>query len=415
VRRVALDTAPLRHRDFRRLFVGQGVSFVGYQLTAVAVPVQVYAITGSSFWVGMLGIAGLAPLILFGLWGGAVADAVDRRMLLLVSSSIVWAGTVALFVLALLDVRSVGLLLALTAVQSAGFAVSSPTRNTIIPRLLPASLVPAANTLNFTVSNAGAVLGPLIAGVVVARSFAAAYAIDAVLFSVAFWATLRLPRIPPTGDRSSPGLRAVGRGLAFIALRPVLLMSFAVDIVAMVFAMPRALFPQAADAWFGGRSAVGWLYAAIAIGSVLGGLASGWIGRVRRQGVALTLAVVGWGLAVAAAGLARQLWLAVALLAVAGAADLVSAVFRQTILQVYAPDEMRGRLQGVFIVVVAGGPRLGDLRAGATEEVAGLTVAWVGGGLACAVLVLAALLVPSFRRYDGRAAASRAAASADTG
>jgi MFS family permease len=181
----------------------------------------------------------------------------------------------------------------------------------------------------------------------------------------------------------------------------VLLLSFAVDIAAMVLAMPRALFPETA-ATLGGRGAVGWLYAAIAMGAVAAGLSSGWIGRVRRQGVALVLAVVAWGLAVAAAGLAPTLWMTVALLAVAGAADLVSAVYRQTILQTYAPDEMRGRMQGVFIVVVAGGPRLGDLRAGATAAVFGAGVSWVGGGLLCAALVGLALLVPALRDYDAR-------------
>jgi MFS family permease len=190
-------------------------------------------------------------------------------------------------------------------------------------------------------------------------------------------------------------------GLKFIATRPVLLLSFAVDIVAMVFAMPRALFPEAADERFGGGDAVGWLFAAIAIGAVAGGLFSGWIGRVRRQGVALVAAIVAWGLAVAAAGLVSALWAAVALLAVAGAADLVSAVYRQTILQVYAPDEMRGRMQGVFIVVVAGGPRLGDLRAGATAGAAGMTVSWVGGGLACVlVVIVVAALFRSLVNYD---------------
>lgn len=406
LRRIAIDTSPLRHPAYRRLFVGQGVSFVGFQVTAVAVPVQVYEISRSSFWVGMIGLVGLVPLVVFGLWGGAVADAVDRRLLLLVSSVVLWAGTLVLLAQALLGLRSLALIMALVAVQSAAFAVASPTRNAIIPRLLDRGQVPAANTLNFTVTNVGTVAGPLLAGVVIARwgGFAVAYAIDAVLYTVAFYAALRLPRLPPTASADQltrPGLRSVVDGLRFIARQPVLLMSFAVDIIAMVFAMPRALFPEVAETRFGGGEAVGWLFAAIAIGAVLGGLSSGWIGRVRRQGVALTVAIVGWGVAVALSGLAQALWLAVVLLAVAGAADLVSAVFRQTILQVYAPDEMRGRLQGVFIVVVAGGPRLGDLRAGATAAVAGATFSWVAGGIACAVLVvLAALAVPAFLRYD---------------
>jgi len=406
VRRAAIDLTPLRHGDFRRLWAGNSIAFIGFQVTAVAVPVQVYEVSRSSFWVGLLGAVGLVPLIVFGLWGGAIADVVDRRVLLIVSSLVLWGCTLALLVQALLGLSSLGLLLALVAVQSAGFAVASSTRGAVIPRVLPAEDIASANTLSFTASTLATAVGPLVAGLILARwSFAAAYAVDAVLFTMALYAALRLPSLPQlhaagNARPSVPGLRSVVEGLAFIWTRPVLLMSFGVDIVAMVLAMPRALFPQAADERFGGQGAVGWLFAAVAIGSSVAGLSSGWIRRVRRQGVALVIAIVVWGLAVAASGLASSLWLAVALLAVGGAADLVSAVYRQTILQTYAPDEMRGRLQGVFIVVVAGGPRLGDLRAGATAAVVGLQAAWVGGGVACAVLVLGALLVPSFRTYD---------------
>jgi MFS family permease len=403
LRRAAIDLRPLRHTDFRRLWVGNSLGFVGFQLTAVAVPVQVYELTGSSFWVGMLGLVGLVPLVLFGLWGGAVADAVDRRVLLLGSSLLLWACTGGLLAADLLGVASLPLLLGLVAVQAAGFAVASSTRGAIVPRVLPVELVPSANTLSHTASNLGMVLGPLLAGLILARwSFAAAYAADLAVFTVALYAAARLPALPPAGPATSPGLRSVAEGLAFIATRPVLLLSFAVDIAAMVLAMPRALFPETA-ATLGGRGAVGWLYAAIAMGAVAAGLSSGWIGRVGRQGVALVAAVIAWGLAVAAAGLAPALWMTVALLAVAGAADLVSAVYRQTILQTYAPDEMRGRMQGVFIVVVAGGPRLGDLRAGATAAAFGATVSWVGGGLVCAALVALALLVPALRNYDAHA------------
>ena len=402
LRRAAIDVEPLRHPAFRRLWLGNSLGFIGFQLTAVAVPVQVFELSGSSFWVGMLGLAGLVPLVMFGLWGGAVADAVDRRLLLLGSSLALWACTGGLLVADLLGLASLPLLLGLVGVQAAGFAVASSARGAIVPRVLPAELVPSANTLSFTASNLGMVLGPLLAGLILARwSFAAAYAVDLAIFSVALYAALRLPALPPTGPTITPGLRSVVDGLAFIVTRPVLLLSFAVDIVAMVLAMPRALFPETA-AELGSRGAVGWLYAAIAIGAVVAGLSSGWIGRVGRQGVALVGAVIVWGLAVAAAGLVPSLWLMVLLLAVAGAADFVSAVYRQTILQTYAPDEMRGRMQGVFIVVVAGGPRLGDLRAGATAAAFGVTVSWVGGALLAAVLVSLALLVPSLRRYDAR-------------
>ncbi len=412
VRRVAVDTEPLRIPAYRRILVGYSVSFIGFTVTAVAVPVQLFAITGSSFYIGVLGLVQIVPLIGFGLWGGAVADAADRRLVALLSSLVVWATTLGLLAQAVLGLRSVGLILGLMAVQAGAFAIVQPTRGAIIPRLVPVELVPAANTLSFTLGNVATIAGPLLAGVFLGlpSGYVWAYAADAALFTVGLYATLRLPHLPPIGETSRPGLGSVVDGLRFIAGRPVLLLSFAVDIAAMVLAMPRALFPEVAERRFGGLGAVGWLYAAIAVGAVVGGLSSGWIGRVRRQGLALVAAVVAWGLAVALAGLAPSLWLAVLLLAVAGAADLVSAVYRQTILQVYAPDEMRGRLQGVFVVVVTGGPRLGDARAGMVAAAVGATVSWVAGGVACAILVvILALAFPALRRY------TTATRPADTG
>jgi MFS family permease len=401
LRRVAVDVRPLRHDAFRRLWLGQSVSVVGFQLTGVAVAVEMFDITGSSLWVGLIGVAALVPLVVFGLYGGSVSDAVDRRLLLVASSYLTWVSTFGLMVQALLGVEQRWVLLGLVALQSVGFAFTSPTRGAVVPRIIPRDLVPSANTLVSTALGIGAVAGPLLAGLVLANgSYALAYAIDAALFTAALYAAHRLPPIPPLGEVTRPGLRSVVAGLAFIRRHPVLMMSFAVDICAMVLAMPRALFPEVAEERFGGPGAAGWLFAAVAMGSVVGGLLSGWIGRVRRQGAALVGAVVVWGLAVAAAGLAGDLWLVVALLAGGGAADLVSAVYRQTILQTYAPDEMRGRMQGVFIVVVAGGPRLGDLRAGASAEAFGVTWSWVGGGIACVVVVLVlAAAVPALVRY----------------
>ncbi|MEV5705145.1 MFS transporter [Actinoallomurus sp. NPDC052274] len=401
-RRAAIDTRPLAHSAYRRLWLGQAVSFTGFQLTSVAISVQVYDLTKSSLWVGLLGPANLVPLIVFGLWGGAVADAMDRRRLLVLASLVTWASTLGLLIQALLHIRNVPLIIGLVVVQSVGFAITSPTRGAVIPRLLPITLVPAANTLNFTASQTATFIGPVLAGVVIGNGrYALAYGIDAVLFTVGLYAAIRLPAMPPLGDETGrPGLRSVIEGLRFLVTRPVLMMSFVVDIIAMGVAMPRALFPEVADTRFGGEQAVGWLVAAIAVGAVVGGLLSGWIGRIRRQGVALIAVIAAWGLAVAAAGLAHALWLALLFLALGGAADLVSAVFRQTILQTYAPDEMRGRLQGVFTVVVAGGPRLGDLRAGAVGAAVGATASWVGGGIVCAILVvLVGLAVPSFLRY----------------
>jgi MFS family permease len=405
-----IDVRPLRVIAYRRMWIGNGVSYFGFQFTSVAVPVEMFAITHSSAWVGLLGVAGLLPLLIFGLWGGAAADVVDRRKLLLASSTLAWLSTVGLLVQAALGARSGWLLLALTAVQSAGFAISSPARQAIIPRIVPTGLIPAANTLAYTTTTAGGVFGPLAAGLIfgtwsTGTGVVVAYAVDAALFTISFWATWKLPPIPPVEhadglDRPTAGLHGIAVGLKFLATQPVLLLSFAVDLIAMVLAMPRALFPEVAEDRFGGGSAVGWLFAAIAIGSVLGGLTSGWIGRVRRQGLALVLAVVGWGVAVGFSGFARHLWLMVLLLAVGGAADLVSAVYRQSILQVFAPDQLRGRMQGVFTVVVAGGPRLGDLRAGANADVTGATASWAGGGFAAAGLaVVLALAFPALVRY----------------
>lgn len=405
VKRHLVDTRPLSVPAYRRLWAGQAVSHVGLAVTFVAVSQQVYELTGSSFWVGMLGLANLIPLVVFGLWGGAVADAVDRRKLLVAGSLVAWVSTVLILLQALLGVPNVYMLLGTVALGAAGFAVSSSTRGAIIPRLLPPELVPSANALNSLVYSLGAIGGPMLGGVMLVHGgFAAAYAVDAVLFSASLYAALRLPALAPLGAVSRPGWRSVAEGLRFILTTPVLVMSFVVDIIAMVFALPRALFPELVDLRFGGSLyALSWLVASMAVGAVVGGLFSGWVTRVKRQGLALTFVIAVWGLAVAAAGLSQQLWLVLLFMAVGGAADVVSSVWRQSILQLYAPDEMRGRMQGVFMVVVAGGPRLGDVRAGATASVFGLTTAWVGGGLACAVVVLiVGLSVAGFRTYRAR-------------
>jgi MFS family permease len=426
LRRHAIDTRPLRHVAYRRLFFGLAVSNFGLQFTAVAVPVQMFGLTHSSLWVGLLGVAGLIPLVVFAIWGGAFADAVDRRLLLLGASLLMWSSTLILFLLTAVGLIAPALLLALTAVQATGFAVSATTRGAIIPRLVDRHEIASANALNTTSFNVAMTAGPLAAGLLVKdQHYAAAYAVDAIAFTVVLWATLRLPALRPRpvvdadavaraemseavaadgvtavlAPARAAGWREVKAGLSYIAATPVLWLSFAIDIAAMVLAMPRALFPEVAEDRFGSGS-IGWLYAAIAIGSVAAGLTSGWISRVHRQGVALVVSVVLWGLAVAAAGLAPTLWLAVLMLALAGAADLVSAVYRQTILQTYAPDGFQGRLQGVFFAVVAGGPRLGDLRAGVSAALVGSTVAWVGGGIAAAVVAtVLAFMFPALLRY----------------
>ncbi|GGM15529.1 MFS transporter [Dactylosporangium sucinum] len=402
IRRHAIDVRPLRHVAYRRLFLGNAISFFGVQFTAVAVPVEVYAITKSALWVGIASFVGLIPLILFSLWGGAIADAFDRRKVLLVGSLLMWLTTLGLLAQSLLHLDNAWLMLALIAAQSAAFGVNSPVRQAIIPALIDNEEVAAAQTLSFTVSNIAAIGGPVGAGLAIAAvDFSAAYAIDAVLFTVALWAALRLPAVPPGGTKATGGLRDVRDGLRFLAGHKLILLTFAIDIGAMVLAMPKALFPAVADQRFG-ASSLGWLYASIAIGAALAGLTSGWIGRVHRRGIALVLAVVGWGLAVAAAGAVPWLWACVAFMALAGAADMISGVYRQTVL-LSAPDEMRGRLQGVFFAVVAGGPRLGDLRAGSVADATGVTFSWVSGGIAAAVVAVAlGLCFPVLLRYTDR-------------
>ena len=401
LRAASLDTRPLNVPAYRRLLTGQGLSYVGTTVTGVAVPLEVYGLTRSSLYVGLTGLVGLVPLVVFGLYGGALADRVDRRMLYLWSVTASWAVTLALFAQALADVRSVALVLALVALQAAAFAVSSTTRGAIIPRVVPEAMVPAANTLNYTAGNVGQVAGPLAAGALVGlpHGFALAYGADALLFTALLYAALRLPAIPAgPGLPERGGARMVWEGLRFIVSNPVVWMSFAVDIAAMVLAMPTALFPEAAATRF--HAGAGLLYSAVAVGSIAAAAFSGWIGTVRRQGRALTLAVAAWAVTIALAGTTGSLWITVGLLICAGAADLVSAVYRQSILQTCAPDEMRGRLQGVFTVVVAGGPRLGDLRAGAMASTTSLTFAWSSGAVLCLILVLAgALGVRAFWRY----------------
>jgi MFS family permease len=406
--RYVADTRPLRHPAYRRMFIGAGTSFFGSQFTAIAVPIQIYDLTNQSRWVGYVSVAGLVPLLVFALWGGALADVLDRRRLLLWSSLLMWLMTLGLLLQAVLGLNNRWLLLLLVAVQSGAVAVSGTTRSAITPRIVPMNEIAQANTLNYTVTQIGGVIGPLAAGLVITQfGIGWAYAVDALTFTAALWAAFNLPALPPVtaGERRNRGgWSDVMFGLRFIARTPVLLLSFLVDIVAMVLAMPRALFPAAAATTFG-KGSIAWLYGAISIGSVLAGVSSGWIARIRRQGLALIGAVVLWGVAVALSGLAHQLWLVVVLLAFAGAADLVSAVYRQTMLQTYTSDELRGRMQGVFTAVVAGGPRLGDLRAGLTAAAFGTTAAWVGGGVACVIVVaILGLAFPTLARYTAPAA-----------
>ena len=406
LRGAALDLTPLREsRPYRRLLLGDAVSVIGTQVTMVAVPIQVYDLTGSAAAVGLVGLAGLLPLIVFGLYGGAIADAVDRRRLVLVTTSGQALLALVLVVQALLGLDQVALLYAVVAVQAALFAVDSPARQAFVPRLLPVRLLPAANALKQVEFNLGVTVGPLLAGVLVSRAgYEAAYAVDLLSFGAALLALAGLPSMPPAGGGRRAGTASVLEGLAFLRTRQVLLMTFVVDLVAMVFAMPRALFPALADEVFGGGAqTAGLLYSALAAGALVGALCSGWFGRVHRHGVAVLAAIGAWGLSITLFGLTDVLVLGLLCLAAAGTADMVSAVFRTAILQAAAPDELRGRLGGVFIVVVAGGPRLGDARAGGGAELVGLQGSVVAGGLAVLGITAAvAAGATRFRAYDAR-------------
>lgn len=416
MRRYLADTRPFANPYYRRLWRANIITVVGAQLTVVAVPAQIYALTGSSAYVGLTGLFGLVPLIVFGLWGGALADAFDRRAILRVTTLGLIATSGLFWAQAAAGTADVWILLGLFAIQQAFFAVNQPTRSSVLPRLLPPDQLPAANSLNMTVVQAGAIGGPLLGGVLIpVTGYAWLYLLDTLSLLATLWAVLALPPLPVDGAAAgrAPGVSSIVDGLRYLRGHPVLLASFLVDIVAMVFGMPRALFPRLAHVEFGGPAGGGMafalLFAAIPAGAVVGGVFSGWVSHVRRQGVAVLASIVVWGAAIAGFGIAAGragggvgLWLGVGLvlLAVAGAADMASAAFRTTMLQAAAADEVRGRLQGIFIVVVAGGPRIADVLHGWAGESMGAARATTAGGLlVIAGMAGCALAIPAFTRY----------------
>lgn len=415
IRGLLADTTPLRNQYFRRLWQANIITVVGAQLTVMAVPAQIYADTGNSGYVGLSGIFGLVPLIVFGLWGGALADHFDRRRLLQITTVGLILTSGLFWLQAALGSTNVWVLLSIFALQQGFFGVNQPTRTAVLPRILPAEQLPAALSLNMTVMMAGSIAGPMIGGLLIpVLGYSWLYLIDTITLFATLSAVWRLPPLPVETRQGSPGLKSVIEGFAYLSRHPVLMMSFAVDLIAMIFGMPRALFPQVAHESFGGPIEGGLefavLNAAMPVGAVLGGVLSGWVARVRRQGRAVSWAIGIWGLSMFALGLAvaaapgqRLAWLGVAfaMLAIGGAADMASAAFRNTILLSAADDAVRGRLQGVFIVVVAGGPRIADALHGYIAT--GLGTAWTiaGGGLAVVIgIVLVSILVPVFYRYE---------------
>jgi MFS family permease len=417
-----LDLTPLRvNPAYRRLYAGFTLSNIGSQLAVVAIGLQVYALTHSTAAVGIVGLCALVPLVVMGLYGGTLIDHFDRRTVGLVAQSVAFAASLLCALQAWLGNTEVWVLYALVALWNGAYAVSSPARTSIYPRILDRDLLPAANALSVFAMNGAMTVGPLLAGFLVDwGGFKAAYTTDAVITTAALWGLARLDPLPPQplGDGtapSRPGARSVIDGFRFLATRPNVRMTFVADICAMLLAQPRVFFPAAGAVIFGGGAkTVGALSAAAAIGGIVAMFFSGRLGHVHRQGLAILVSVAGWGAAIAgfgasmlaAGGVLSQgaaLWMGLVSMAIAGAADSVSAVFRTTILQAATPDHLRGRLQGVFIVVVAGGPRLGELVGGLAASVIGEGRTALLGGFAC-ILAIAALgrLQPGFVHYDAR-------------
>ncbi|MCU1474705.1 MFS transporter [Amnibacterium sp.] len=422
-----VDLSPLRASPaFARLFAGRAIAGIGGQLTIVAAGLNVYTLTRSTFDVALIGVVALVPTILAGLYGGMLADAFDRRVVAVSSAVVSWTASLGLATLSWTGAQSTLSLYLLTALSAVATTVLLTTESAITPRLLTARLLPAAAALNGIGTGIAVTLGPALAGVLVAAvGFPWCYSIDAVLFVGSLAGILTLPALPPAAHVDRPGLKSLASGMRFLRGAANIRTTFVVDIVAMTFGQPRVLFPAIGAVLLGGGSVtVGVLFAAFAIGALISSVFSGRLGGVRRQGLAIERAIEGYGacilafgvvLAVVAFGRAggevgrpptvdlAGIWIGAVLLAGAGAADNVSSIFRSTILQAAAPDDVRGRLQGVFIVVVTGGPRVGDFVTGLIAKTDQLWLPPVAGGLLVMALVAVLVRRRGFLRYDAAA------------
>jgi MFS family permease len=409
---LAVDITPLRaSRDLRLLVLGNVVSGLGTQAALVALPYQIYIQTGSAFLTGLLGAVELVPLVAMALLGGAVADRRDRRKILLLDQIALVVTAAALAALAFGGSPPIPLLYLLGGLTAGFGAVQNVTRSAIVPNLVEPERLRSALALNFGLMQVTMVVGPAIGGVLIgAFGVGAAYTVDAVscLAMVAAAAAMR-PQ-PPQGDGPPVGgvLRSIAEGLRFVRRNRALTGSFAIDLMAMTFGMPRALFPVlAVSVYHAGAAGTGLLYAAVSVGATVAALTTGWLAHARRLGRIVIWAVAAWGAAIALAGLMPALWPAAVLLAVAGAADSVSAVCRSTINQTVTPDHMRGRMSSTFSLVVTSGPRLGDVEAGGVAALAGARFSVVSGGIACvAGAALIAIAVPALLQYDAEAVAA---------
>jgi MFS family permease len=421
-RRLLADFRPLRESPaFRRLWIGSGLSAIGSQMTVFAVALQVFTLTHSSLAVGAVGLATALPAIAFGMFGGSLADAVDRRRLVLAMTLLQALISAAFAAQAFAGYDQVWLLYVLVVLSSIVGAVNVPARRTFLGRLLPADRVPAGAALNMLAMHGALTLGPALAGVIAgAYGLKVCYLVDALSFSTALYGVGSLPPMPPETVTSRPGARAVLDGLRFIASARVLVGALLADMSATILAMPFALFPAINAAHFGGSPrTLGLLTTAVAVGGIIGSTLSGPVGRVSRQGLAMLVAGAIWGLAIAGFGLAHVLWLALAALLVAGIADVTSVVFRTTLVQVATPDQYRGRVSAAEYVVGMGFPQLGNFRAGVVASATTPGVSAVSGGLAAVLGAgVIGLAMPAFVRYRARrpepasAAAPAAAAPA---
>jgi MFS family permease len=396
-----LDVAPLRrHADFRRLFLGQLISVFGNMITFVAVPYQVYELTKSSVAVGLLGAAQLVPLLLFGLWGGAYADAMDRRRLLIGAELALAAGSGILMLNALAARPSVAVIFVSAALMSAINGFHRPALEAMTPRLVAVEELTAVGALTSLRGSLGAIAGPALGGLCIAKlGLGTTYAIDVATFLVSLLALATMKAMPPSPEAARPGIESIVEGLRYARSRPEIIGTYVVDIVAMTFAMPMALFPALSQPW-GAAKAAGWLYSAMSIGSLLVTLFSGWTARVGRHGAAVVIAAAIWGCAIVAFGYAPNLTVAVGCLAIAGAADMVSGLFRMTIWNQTIPGHLRGRLAGVEMISYMTGPLLGNARAGAMASLVSNRFSIVCGGLVCVAGVLLCIpLLPRFWSY----------------
>ena len=397
--RLLVDVSPLRaSRDFRLLFSGQLVSMMGNQITIVAVAIQVYDLTRSTFQVGAISLVSLPFLVGGSLLGGTVGDVVDKRRLLAWSALGLSALTGLIAANAALTHPSLLALYVLAALTAGLSGFSNPARNAAIPRLVAGDKLIAAYSLNQTTIQLATVAGPALGGVLAAIYLPLAFGTDAVSFLAIFAATLAMSPLPPLADARRPGFGAIREGFAYLKGRQILQGVYLLDLNAMILGMPSALFPAfAAQRFHAGSVVVGLLFAAPGVGGLIGAFTTGWVQLVRRRGLVVVVAVIVWGLAIAGFGVSSILWVALVLLAVAGWADVISAVLRNTILQTAVPEAFRTRLSSIQMAVVTGGPRLGNFEAGAVAAIATPAISAVSGGLGCAIgAVLLAWRLPKF-------------------